>query len=281
MNAPRKLTGSKSAGVDVVVATAHTRPFALHIDGITLSGLLAEPNGDSRALLVALHGHGTTAQYFAGAAEPSLSLLELGASLGFTVWAPDRIGYGASIDAEPWLRAMAPQARLLSDAIDRYAEMYAVGAGAFLIGHSFGFKLALAMAAEPLKTTLIGIDGSSTGLDYAVPFEDWPPKKQPGERGPSWGPSHLYPPATFDPELRIIAPIATPPPSEGTEWPDDFRRLAPGIGVPVRFTIAEFDRLWAASDEHYAAIRALLTSAPTVEWSVQRNAGHNISVSWV
>ena len=72
------------------------RPVNVSVDGVTLSGLLAEPDGKPRALVVALHGHGMTARYFAGPADPELSLLEVAAALGFTVWAPDRLGYGAS-----------------------------------------------------------------------------------------------------------------------------------------------------------------------------------------
>ncbi|NEE43926.1 alpha/beta hydrolase, partial [Streptomyces sp. SID8455] len=64
---------------------------------LTLSALLAEPvDMAPRAVLVALHGGGMRAGYFDSRARPGLSLLALGAQLGYTVLAVDRPGYGLS-----------------------------------------------------------------------------------------------------------------------------------------------------------------------------------------
>ena len=49
----------------------------LDAGGITLSGLLAEPPDEPRAVVVGLHGGGMDARYFDGQAHPSLSLLTL------------------------------------------------------------------------------------------------------------------------------------------------------------------------------------------------------------
>jgi hypothetical protein len=48
-----------------------------------LSGLLVEPEGAPRGIVVGLPGGGMRASYFHGHAHPSLSLLTLGASLGW------------------------------------------------------------------------------------------------------------------------------------------------------------------------------------------------------
>jgi pimeloyl-ACP methyl ester carboxylesterase len=246
---------------------------------VTLSGLLAEPEGEPRALIVALHGHGMTARYFAGPADSDLSLLELGAQLGFTVWAPDRVGYGASKGADPALVKMFPQAALLNDAIDRFGESHPIGAGCLLLGHSFGLKLALAMAASPGRLPLLGVEGSGTGLMYTFEPGRSLPEKQPGDVNASWGPRHLYPPSTFASGVLPAARLATVPIDEAAEWAQHFRGFAGRVRVPVRITLGEHERLWIVSEEHFEALRALLVSSPRVETDVQPGAGHNISLS--
>jgi pimeloyl-ACP methyl ester carboxylesterase len=220
-----------------------------------------------------------TARYFAGPADPDLSLLELGAELGFTVWAPDRVGYGASEGADPALLKMIRQAEMLNDAIDRFGEAHPVGAGCLLLGHSFGLKLALAMAASPGRLPLLGVEGSGTGLMYTFEPGRSLPERQPGDLNASWGPRHLYPPSTFASGVLPVAPMATVPIDEAAEWSQQFRGFADRVRVPVRITLGEHERLWVVSEEHFAALRAVLVSSPRVETDVQPGAGHNISLS--
>ena len=256
-----------------------TRSIDTAVGGLTLSGLLAEPDGEPTALIVALHGHGMTAQYFAGPAHRNSSLLELGAALGFTVWAPDRLGYGASAGADPKSFGLFPQAEVLNTAIERLSERYPVGAGCFLLGHSFGLKLALTMAASPHRITLLGVDGSGSGLLYSFQPGVTRPDKHDGDLSPYWGPRDLYPPATLASDVMLASPSAAAPMQEAVDWPDDFRSFADRIRVPVRFTFADHERLWRVSEEHFAALRAALVSASRIEIQIQRGAGHNISLS--
>jgi pimeloyl-ACP methyl ester carboxylesterase len=258
-----------------------TRPVNVSVDGVTLSGLLAEPDGPPRALVVALHGHGMTARYFAGPANPDLSLLEVGAALGYTVWAPDRPGYGTSVGANPASLAMFPQAEFLHMALARFAGNHPVGAGCFLLGHSFGLKLALTMAAFPGEQTIIGIDGSGSGLMYTFDPGLSRPESQPGDVNASWGPRHLYPPTTFAEGVLPVAATPSIPEREAAEWPDDLRSFAPEIRVPVRFTFADHERLWVVGAEHFSALRAVLAQCPRLEIAIQRSTGHNISLSTV
>ena len=65
------------------------------VDGIPMSGLFAEAP-DARAVIVALHGGGSSAAYFDCPGRPDLSLLRAGAAAGFSVIALDRPGYGTS-----------------------------------------------------------------------------------------------------------------------------------------------------------------------------------------
>ena len=260
-------------------STPRTRPVTVSVDGVTLSGLLAEPESTPRALIVALHGHGMTARYFAGPADPELSFLEVAAALGFLVWAPDRIGYGASAGADPALFAMFRQADILNAAIARFAEDHAVGAGCFLLGHSFGLKLALAMAASQRGPAFLGIDGSGSGLMYTFEPGVTRPESQPGDVNPSWGPRHLYPSSTFVRGVLPVAPSAAAPMQEAARWPDDLCRFGDRVRLPVRFTFADHERLWVVGEEHFAALRAVLVRSSRVDIAIQRGAGHNISLS--
>lgn len=140
--------------------SASARELLVDSGGATLSGIVAEPAGAPRALIVAVHGAGTHAGYFDATTAPGLSLLELGSSLGFTVWAPDRPGIGASADLPDEEVVLFPQAALLLDAIDAFTFEHGCGAGIFLVGHSYGLKVALTMAADQRGREVLGIDGS-------------------------------------------------------------------------------------------------------------------------
>lgn len=71
------------------------RPRVVIVDGVPMSALVAEAP-DPRAVIVAIHGGGTTAIYFDCPGHPSFSLLRSGAAAGFTMVALDRPGYGSS-----------------------------------------------------------------------------------------------------------------------------------------------------------------------------------------
>ena len=75
------------------------------VDGIPMSGLLSEAP-HPRATVIAIHGGATTSAYFDCPGHPRLSLLRLGAALGFTVIGLDRPGFGSS----------APHAEEMADA---------------------------------------------------------------------------------------------------------------------------------------------------------------------
>ena len=119
--------------------------------GIPLTGLLAEPGPSPRALVLALHGGGMTAEYFHGRAHPDLSLLRLGSGLGYSVLALDRPGYGGSTAVLPDGQALADQVTTVYDALDRFTVQHDIGSGIFVIGHSYGYKLALHLAAHALS----------------------------------------------------------------------------------------------------------------------------------
>ncbi|MEU3090285.1 alpha/beta hydrolase, partial [Streptomyces massasporeus] len=187
---------------------ADIRPITLDANGIVLSALLSVPaDAKPRAVVVALHGGGMNAGYFTGPAHPWLSLLSLGASLGFTVLAVDRPGYRASAARLPNGLGVTEQAELLTAALGDFAARYATGAGFFLLAHSYGGKVALVTAAEQPPRRLLGLDISGCGYAYATDpgqlskmlERGWPPK--------SWGPLRLYPPGTFGTGRGLIEPM--------------------------------------------------------------------------
>ncbi|MFC7303693.1 alpha/beta hydrolase [Streptomyces monticola] len=264
--------------------SSRVRRITLDAAGLTLSGLLAEPAGGApRAVVVALHGGGMTAGYFDGQAEPQLSLLTLGASLGLTVLAVDRPGYGRSAPALPEGQSLAEQSDTLHAALDTFTDRYETGAGLFLLAHSYGGKLALTAAADDGRgERFTGLDVSGCGHRYAVTADELPGSHGRVDRRRSWGPLRLYPPGTFRCSQDVVAPMPLRERRELVGWPDRLPGLAARIRVPVRLTFSEYESLWRHDDEALAEIRALFGAARSHGAVVerQRGAGHNISLGW-
>jgi len=267
-------------------AAAPARELLVDTGEARVSGLLAVPrNGtEPRALLVAVHGAGMHAGYFHATTAPGLSLLELGSRLGYAVWAPDRPGIGASADLPADRITLAAQASILLDAIDAYTTTHAVGAGVVLVGHSYGLKVAWAMAAAGRLTSLVGVDGAGSGIRYSFAWSAGGTRGEPravaGDRGPAWGPAHLYPPGTF---TRAALPLHEMPAvqvAEGPRWPADLRAMGARIRVPLRLTFADHERLWPTDEEHVEELRAALPNAPSFTVERQPGAGHNTSLGW-
>ncbi|MGW7365728.1 alpha/beta hydrolase [Streptomyces sp. NPDC054841] len=257
------------------------RPIALDAAGITLSALLHEPEHmPARATVVALHGAGMSAGYFDGRAHPDLSLLTLGARLGFTVLAVDRPGYGHSAALLREGQTLAEQARTLRAALEDFGSRFATGQGLYLLAHSFGGKLALTGAADESWPRLLGLDISGCGHRYAVRPEELPDALVRTHWKRHWGRLDLYPPDTFQSSSALVAPV---PPRErwaAERWPEAFDELAPRIQAPVRFTFAEHEHWWCHDRPALADLTARLTSAPRTIVDRQPDAGHNISLGW-
>jgi pimeloyl-ACP methyl ester carboxylesterase len=246
---------------------------------IKLSGLLAEPAVTPPiAVVVAIPGSGMLGRYFDGPVDGAASLLTLGAAQGFTVWAIDRPGYGASADVPDDRIDIVGQAGLVRLALDAFAREHDIGAGFFVVGHSYGLKVALVMAADAGRRQLLGVDGAGTGLRYAIDSRR-PPPRVPGERGPMWGPEHLYPPGTFASGNLPLARVPAIQASEAAAWPALLRSIAGDIRVPLQFTYGDHERLWPIDDASLAEVRAVFTGSPRVEIAIQPGAGHNVSLS--
>lgn len=265
--------------VKTSTSAALVRPVALHTPEATLSALVGEPALTvPRATVVALHGAGMSAGYFHGQAHPDLSLLSLAAQLGYMALSVDRPGYGRSAERLPGGQTLNEQADTVLRGLLEYAASRELGAGLFLLGHSFGGKLALAIAASRSAQPVLGIDVSGCGYRYAAPPSSLDDAGRHWIR--HWGALRLYPPGTF---TAKAAPVSSTPPRELREvlaWPRTFRELAPHVRAPVRFTFAEHETWWHHDDDAVSELRSLLAFAPAVTVSRLPNAGHNISLGW-
>ncbi|WP_424858128.1 alpha/beta hydrolase [Streptomyces sp. SAI-170] len=246
---------------------------------VTLSGLQSEPShSPPRALIVALHGGGMSAGYFDGQAHPDLSLLSLGAHLGYRVVALDRPGYGGSAAQLPHGRPLAEQAADVAAAVRQLACEGAVGGGVLLLGHSFGGKLALLLAAEQAPEGLLGLDVSGCGTRLAVPPEQV--RQGGGVRRLNWGPLSLYPSGTFQASAAVVAPMPQREADSVGGWERLSTQVLPRVRVPVRLTFAEHEAWWRHGDEDVAEVVGRLSGAPRVVVDRLPGAGHNISLGW-
>lgn len=263
---------------------ATVRPRMVSADGVPMSALVAEVP-DPHAVVVALHGGGTTSIYFDCPGQATLSLLRTGAALGYTVIALDRPGYGSSALYPEAMTEPEQRVRLAYLAVDRILGDRARGAGLFVLGHSNGCELAVRMAADDRGAELLGLELAGTGLRYqdaarAALGSAGPGQRPAGLRELLWEPAALYPEAV----LRGITNASPGSPYEAdmvTSWPRrDFPSLAGRVRVPVRFTFAEHEKVWESGPDAQREIRDIFTAADSFTSHQQPEAGHNLSLGF-
>lgn len=258
-------------------------PRVVLVDGVPMSGLIAEA-AHPRAVIVAVHGGATTGAYFDCPGHPRLSLLRLGASLGFTVIALDRPGFGSSALYSGEFDDTPRRIDMAFRAVDAILGDRDRGAGVFLLAHSNGSELVLRMAAHERGSTLLGVEISGTGVRQqetarAVLASASRENIPTGLRQLLWEPSHLYPDGVAGSVRIKSGPVS--PGYEATlvaNWIEDFPVLAAQVQVPTRFTLAEHERVWENGSAALAEIGALFTSAPRIALHEQAGAGHNLSL---
>ncbi|MGW6117879.1 alpha/beta hydrolase [Nocardia sp. NPDC055165] len=255
----------------------------VQVDGMRFSALCAEV-ADPRAVLVAVHGGATTARYFDLPGLPWLSLLRLGARLGYTVLALDRPGYGAS---ESWGWAFdVPQRRVdVSYAvIDELLGTSRRGAGVFIAGHSAGCDLAARMAADDRGDDLLGLELAGTGIHkrpdaIRIIEQIRATGNASGIRDLLWTPRGAYPAEVFG-GRSLTSGTPRYEASVVQTWPTDFPALAARVRVPVRVTDAEYERVWRTDPAARAEIEESFTATPRFVGYDQHGSGHNMSVGF-
>ncbi|MEV7341340.1 alpha/beta hydrolase [Streptomyces sp. NPDC093544] len=271
------MTASAARGDD----SRSVRRITVDADGLTLSGLLSEPqHTPTRAVVVALHGGGLHSGYFDARSRPGLSLLTLGSSLGYTVLALDRPGYGLSATRLPLGQRLLDQAASVRAALQDFASRHATGAGILLLAHSFGGKVALGAAADLADESLLGLDLSGIGHVYESERPDPRDATRNGGWRRNWGPLRLYPPGTFRPGGVPAEPIPAQESADTASWPDRFHDLAPRVRVPVRLTFAEHESWWRHDPDTLTGLTGAFGAAPRVVVDRQPDAGHNMSLGW-
>jgi len=256
---------------------------------IALSGLICRPAGTARGLVVALPGGGISASYWDCPPRPDLSLLRLGAELGFFVLALDRPGYGASSAHTPEKLALASQAHYLFDAIEDWRSSEHCRGPTFLIGHSIGGILTLMMSAHERGATLAGVDV------LGVPFRF--PATAAGEavnslqvvgahvpiitrdvrQGLLFGPQGSYDEDAFEHDSTCSRPIPVAEYRDSLCAPGIWKDLLPAIRIPVQFTLAQFEQMQVTGRDVLEEVRALLHNSPHCLVHLQRGSGHNAS----
>ena len=270
----------KSPGVVEVRDPPSETPqtLVLPVLGHRVSMLVARA-AEPRAVVFALHGGNSGKEYFDSPVAPSLSLLRLGPSLGFTVVAPDRPGYGAAKTAGEL--PVAARTALMHAALDAATDCSSNGGGVFVLAHSAGCASALRMAAGERGHELLGIELSGTGLRTS------PSAQRLAELGPDridgrslgrliWGADDLYPVGTRQALAGRSGTQVEMADAKG--WGVELPRLAPRVTVPVRYTLAEHESWWRPGNEGLAEVAALFTGAPMVETAIETGGGHNLSV---
>jgi pimeloyl-ACP methyl ester carboxylesterase len=257
-------------------------PRVVIVDAVPMSALVAEAE-KPKAVIVAIHGGGTTALYFDCPGHPSFSLLRTAAAAGYTVVALDRPGYGSSASYPEAMAVPEQRVNLAYGAVDRVLGERSRGTGLFLMGHSGGCELTMRMAADERGSGLLGIELAGTGRHYHPAAREML-KTATRERRPSglrellWHPERLYPAevlggATVHPGAPAYEDMMV------SNWArQDFPALAPAVRVPVHFSIAEYEKVWQTDASAVTEITSMFSGTPRFVVHRQPEAGHNISL---
>lgn len=237
-----------------------------------------------RAIIVALHGGAATSRYFHHPGRSDLSLLDVGAALGFTVVALDRPGYGDSAAHAPSLMSPDRRVDLAYAAVRKLVGTQAHDADMFVLAHSAGCELAVRMAADKRGRYLLGLELAATGRRFHPTAEEIlangesTPGKPIGLRRVLWQPAELYPDNVIGGKHFVSSAPAYE--ADAVTWwaPRDFAQLAGEVRIPVHYTLGEHELVWRNDGAEMAEIAALFGSSPRVVTELLAHGVHNLSV---
>jgi len=234
-------------------------------------------------LVIAIHGGGFTSAYFD---VPGYSLLDRAASVGVPAIAIDRPAYGGSDPAASDGSVFAANAAALDHLISElWADYGTRRAGVFVIGHSIGASITLAIAAGKPAWPLLGIAISGCLLREPESMVDWfasiPTEKFPVSNDDKarvmFGPEGTYRTDMPHASNSVNVPVLVAELIEASsQWEKQYQVLAPKISVPVHVRHGEFDALWISDEAQVTEFAAALTGSPWVDAELFRSAGHAI-----
>jgi pimeloyl-ACP methyl ester carboxylesterase len=262
------------------------KPVTVKVRGVPMSALVGT-TPEPRGVLLAIHGGGSGAGYFHGGAHPDQSLLTLARSVGYSVLAVDRPGYGASNGRVVDL-SIEERADLFAAAVDTFLGRDTRLADTVVVAHSLGCQLACHLAASG-TAGVVGLELSGSGLHYRADAVDDSPAGSDQSFDAArlrrvmdriWGRQDMYPTGARAAARRLGA--VSPPTDliDARDWMATYAKVAAQITVPVRITMGEMDGLWSNTDEDLAELAALFSASPRVQYSRQYAAPHNLSLSW-
>ncbi|MFN2536677.1 MAG: alpha/beta fold hydrolase [Mycobacteriales bacterium] len=259
----------------------------LDVGPAQLSGLLAEPSGAPRGLIVALHGGGARAAYFDSPVDPASSLIRLAAAAGWRAVALDRPGYGASAALAASRLRVADQVPLIARAT---AQLRPDACPVLLVGHSLGALVAVHAAALEALPGLVALAIGGIPLRYtADQTERLALINTAGAHigrpdGPPPAPADWFGPAgSWDPRLVDHRPdLVTRTPSaeflDARDCPDLLPPVLGQVRCAVQVAAAEHELTTASATEVLAEARAALVRARSVETLLLKGSGHNLSL---
>jgi pimeloyl-ACP methyl ester carboxylesterase len=252
-------------------------------------GLSGRWKGGARAtsvspLIIAVHGGTYTSRYFD---VPGHSLFSQAAEIGLPILAPDRPGYGESVELPESDSTLQGNAAFLRQALSEAWERYAGSTqGIVLIGHSIGAAISMIVAGGKRDWPLLGLAISGVGL-----------RTPPGHRE-AWAalpptyrveiPSGLKdqvmfgPQGSFDDDMPTASHLADAlaPKAELVDivstWHDQVLDVASRITVPVHYRQGEFDGLWIVGENEVRGFGDALCNAPYVDARPMPGVGHCI-----
>jgi pimeloyl-ACP methyl ester carboxylesterase len=249
-----------------------------------LSGRWREGTGATPVspLVIAVHGGTYTSRYFD---VPGYSMFSRAAEVGMPMLAPDRPGYGESLEMPESDSTLQGNAAFLRQALSEAWGRYGGSArGIVLVGHSIGAAISMIVAGEKLDWPLLGLALSGVGL-----------RTPPGHRE-AWAalpptyrveiPSALKdqvmfgPPGSFDDDMPTASHIANAPAPKAelvdivSTWHDQVLDVASRITVPVHYRQGEFDGLWIVGETEVRGFGDALRSAPYVDARLMPGVGH-------
>jgi pimeloyl-ACP methyl ester carboxylesterase len=239
-----------------------------------------------RAVILALHGGGTTSHYFDCPGRPDLSLLRTGAALGYAVVAMDRPGYGISAPYATQFTHPQQRVDLTYGALSRFLDQLPGRAPVFVAGHSAGCELAVRMVADARGQRFLGLEIAGAGLRHdpetARALQVADQTRRAGGRPTALRETLWGSPSLYTKDVWTNPHIGSPSPQyeiAARSWvKEEFAQLASQVQVPVQFSLGDHEKVWESGPAALAEITDLFTASPWVRANEQGGCGHNLSL---